>query len=91
MTTPSRKLWHTAKASLTVFTAKRGAGYKNSLFQCFEMFCIFFLQFLEDRQTDRQTDRPPDLGIKAPSRSLKKNLLQKLRRCVNIPNLLEVV
>ena len=39
MTTPSRKLQHSAEASLTVFISERerGAGgeYKNSLFQCF--------------------------------------------------------
>ena len=39
MTTPSRKLRHTAEASLTVFPSEGEGGYKNSLFQCFVMFC----------------------------------------------------
>ena len=46
MTTPSRKLRHTAEASLTVNITERG------------------LQKL-------LTDRPTDLGITAPSQSLK--------------------
>ena len=39
MTTPSRKLRHTAEASLTVFI-NEGVVDKNSLFQYFSIFCI---------------------------------------------------
>ena len=41
----------------------------------FRVFLKFnnFCNFGEDSQTDQQTDRPTDLGIKAPSRSLKTN------------------
>ena len=38
-----------------------------NVLRSFVKFCNFFCNFLEDRQTER----PTDLGIKAPSRSLK--------------------
>ena len=43
------------------------------------------MKFFEERQTDRQTDRPTDLGIKAPSRSLKTSMI-KTKNQVNIKN-----
>ena len=67
MTTPPRKLRHTAKAPLTVFRNVILRLYE--VFWCFAKFYNFFVIF--GGQTDRQTDRPTDLGIKAPSRSLK--------------------
>ena len=81
MTTPSRKLRHTAKASLTVFTAEKGGGDKNSfipffcnVLYCFVTFCNFFVIF------GGQIDRLTDLGIEAPSRSLTKVVVNKLIR-----------
>ena len=64
MTTPSRKLRHTAKAPLTVFRNVILRLYE--VFWCFAKFYNFFVIF------GGQTERPTDLGIKAPSRSLKK-------------------
>ena len=55
MTTPSRKLRHTAEASLMVIP---------NVLKGFVKFCNFFVIFGEqtdrptDRPTDRQTDRP---------------------------------
>ena len=66
MTTPSRRLRYTAKASLTVFI-NEGMGGKNSLFQYFSMVCIdlkCFVKFCNfwrtEKQTDRQTARQTD-------------------------------
>ena len=66
MTAPSRKLRHTAEASLTVFADERG-GAKNpyqflmfcDILKGFVKFCNFFVIFggQTDGQTDQQTDR----------------------------------
>ena len=56
MTTPSRKLQHTAEASLTVFTHERGGGILVlslcNVLRGFVKFCNFWRT---ERPTDRQT------------------------------------
>ena len=59
----SRKLWHPAQASLTVYT-NRGGG-KETLILLFCKVLYFFVIFggQTDRQTDKQTDKHPRLSI----------------------------
>ena len=64
----------------------------------FLRFCNFFLIF--GGRTDKQTDRQTDLGIKAPSRSLKprkysfvmnKKIQEKPKKDVHIVYILSII